>query len=997
MPPDAALVIGGGIAGVQAALDLANAGARVYLVEKSPVLGGRMAQLDKTFPTNDCSVCMQSPKLVEAARHPNIRVLTNSEVEAVTGEAGDFTVRVRKTPRYVTDACTACDDCSKACPIIVPNEFDAGLRVRKAIYTPYPQAVPSTYVIDRENCLNRGHVIACERCLEACKVEGCIDFLMPPEALDLHVSAIVVACGGVTFDPRPMAEYGYGRYADVLTSIEFERMLSASGPTTGHVRRISNGAAPRRIAFVLCVGSRDVNYQDYCSRVCCMYSVKQALLAKEHVPDLEAVHVFFMDIRAFGRGFDAFVDRAKANGIQFVRGKVAEVRENDEGLVVRAEDTEAGHVREFPVDMVVLATAILPPAGNERVASLLGVDLDPRGYLRSRQINVEPLRATRDGIFVCGVATGPKDISDSVAEASGAAGQALAFVAERQRAEIEIPAAGGEGEPRVGVFVCRCGNNIGGVVDVPAVRDYAETLPGVVVAEDHLFACSSGSLDAIIERIREHRLNRVVIPACSPKTHEDMFRAALVRAGLNPYLLEMANIRNQCSWVHSNDPARATEKAKDLTRAGVARVRKAQPLLPGSALVTRAALVVGGGIAGITAALDLDAQGIEVTLVEREADLGGRLRLLHRLSPEGASAREVLDRLLERLRESRVRVLISTEIASIDGFVGNFRATLSCPEGASETVEAGAVILALGSDLYRPVEHGYGQRPNVITNLDLEGRLREGAPSGGTVTFIQCIGARNPQYPGCSRYCCEVAMHQALQLAERGCRVNFLYRDVRTFGPGAEEMYREASRHAVRFVRFTEEPAFDGECVTVRDVFSDTVLALPTDLLVLSVAMRPGDSVRAFADTLKLSLGPEGYLAEKHVKLGPVETAIEGVYLAGCAGGPRRIEESVASASGAAAKASVLLSRDRVQVDPVVAEVTEGRCRWCGRCAEVCAFRAVELVERPFGLVARVNPALCKGCGVCVVDCPTGAMEMKGFSTPQVEAQLNALLEEAFL
>ena len=998
MPADAALVIGGGIAGVQAALDLANAGARVFLVERGPVLGGRMAQLDKTFPTNDCSVCMQSPKLVEVARHPNVTVLTNSEVAGIEGDAGNFTVRVKTTPRYVTDACTACDDCSAACPILVPNEFDAGLRVRKAIYTPFPQAVPSVYVIDRENCLNKGHVIACERCVEACPVEGCIDFLMQPQTRDVRVGAIVVASGGSVFDPRPMTPYGYGRYTDVLTSLEFERMLSASGPTTGRLRKLSNGAPPKRLAFVLCVGSRDANYQEYCSRICCMYSVKQALLAKEHVPGLESVHVFFMDVRAFGRGFEEYVERAREHGIEFVRGRVAEVREDsDGGLLVRAEDTEAGRVLEYPADMVVLASAILPPEGNARLASLLGISLDGHGYVRPRQPNVMPLRTSRDGIFVCGVATGPKDISDSVSEASGAAGQALSFIAERQRAEAQIPAAGGGEEPRVGVFVCHCGNNIAGVVDVHALRDYAETLPGVVLAEDHLFACSQGSLDAIIQRIKDHKLNRVVIPACSPKTHEDLFRDALVRAGLNPYLLDMANIRNQCSWVHAEDPVRATEKAKVLTRASVARVRRAEPLLPGSAPVTRSALVIGGGIAGITAALDLDAQGIDVTLVEREPELGGRLRQLHRLSPESASARDVLAGLLSRIRESSVRVLTATEVASVEGFVGNFRTVLAGPGGETRETEAGAIVLAVGSELYRPQEFGYGQRANVITNLDLEKRLSENGPDSGTITFIQCVGARNAEYPGCSRYCCEVAVHQALQLAEKGLRVNFLYRDVRTFGRGAEALYREAALRGVRFVRFNEEPTFDGEAVTVRDVFSDTLLALPTDLLVLSVAMRPrSDSVRALSNLLKLSTGSEGYFAEKHVKLGPVETAIEGVFLAGCAAGPRRIEESVASASGAASKASALLSRDVVLVDPVVAEVTEARCRWCGRCAQVCAFHAVELVERPIGLVARVNPALCKGCGVCVVDCPTGAMAMKGFSTPQVEAQVEALLQEAF-
>ncbi len=997
MPADAALVIGGGIAGVQAALDLANAGARVYLVERGPAIGGRMAQLDKTFPTNDCSTCIMSPKLVEASRHPNITVLTMTDVESVTGDAGDFTVHVRRNARYVTEACTACDDCSKACPVVVPNEFDAGLRVRKAIYTPFAQAIPATYLIDRENCLNKGHVIACERCVSACKVEGCIDFLMKPEEVDLRVAAVVVACGGSVFDPRPMAQYGYGRFPDVLTALEFERMLSPSGPTAGRVRRLSDGREPKRIAFVLCVGSRDVNVRPYCSRVCCMYSVKQAMLAKEVMPGLEAVDVFYMDIRSFGKGFEEFVERAKGHGVRFVRGKAAEVREGTEGLLVRAEDTETGHVEDVPADLVVLAAAITPPEGHEKLAGTLGIGLDPQGYVKPRQPNVAPLRSTRDGIYVCGVATGPKDIPDSVAEASGAAGQALAFIVERSRPELEVPASGGEGEPRVGVFVCHCGNNIAGTIDVEAVREYAASLPGVVVAERQLFACSENSLRSIADRIRDHRLNRIVIPACSPKTHEELFRAALIRAGLNPYLLDMANIRNQCSWVHGGDPAAATSKAKALTRASVARARHAEPLLPGSAPVTRSALVIGGGIAGLTAALDLDAQGIPVTLVEREGGLGGRLRSLHRLTPENASAEEILGALLERLGGSRVRVLTSTEVASVDGFVGNFRVALKGPE-ATETVEAGAIVVATGSDLYRPREYGYGEHASVVTNFELEERLRKGGPEEKNVTFIQCVGARTPEYPGCSRYCCEVAVHQALEVADRGARVNVLYRDIRTFGRGAEELYRQAAERGVRFIRYSDSPRFLGDRVIVHDLLSAVDLDLATDLLVLSVAMRPRtDTAKALGEQLKLAVGAEGYFSERHVKLGPVETAIDGVYLAGCASGPRRIEESVASASGAAAKAAGLLSRDRVSVDPVVTEVDAPRCRWCGRCAEVCSFHAVELVEEAGRRVARVNPALCKGCGVCVVDCPTGAMGMKGYATSQIVAQLDALLEEAFL
>lgn len=955
-----------------------------------------MAQLFKTFPTNDCSTCIEAPLIVEASRHPNIELFVDSEVKEVAGKAGNFRVKVLKKPRFVHDSCTSCGDCFEVCPQIVPNEFDVGLKSRKAIYLPFPQAVPSTYIIDRDACLNKEHLIACEKCIEACQVENCIDFEMKVKEFELNVASIIVACGGSVLDPGSLRSYGYRRFENVITNMEFERLVSASGPTEGDLLGPEDLRHPKRIVFVLCAGSRDLNFQGYCSRVCCMNSIKEALLAKEHLKDVE-ITLLYMDIRAFGKGFEEYYNRAREEGIKFLRGKASEVRKEEDHLIIRVENTETGRIEEVGTDMVVLVPPIIPAEDVEDLARTLGLRLDDDGFFSSSQVNVLPLSSSREGIFLCGVATGPKDIADTVAEASGAASLALSYVEEKTHPEVEIPGGGGDREPRIGIFVCHCGNNIAGVVDVEELTQYAKGLRNVVHAEHTLFACAEGDIEKIIERIREKNLNRVIVAACSPQTHASLFMEALIKADINPHLFEMANIRNQCSWVHSNEPEKATEKSKTMVRMTVARANLLEPLIGGRSSVEKSALVVGGGIAGLTAALDLDSQGIEVTLVEKESELGGRLKELYRLSPEGAEASKVLEEKLSRLRRSGVRVLTSSEVEGIEGYVGNFQVSITTRKGKKNEEKSGrfgAIILAVGSTLYQPKEYEYGRNEAVITNLELEDRLKKGTMEGKTVTFIQCVGARNEDYPGCSRYCCETAIHQAAQLAEK-CKVNFLYRDMRTFGKGAEENYKKASEKGARFFRFDEAPRFDGRQVRVKDLFSGMELSLPTDILVLSVAMRPNsESVGKLQEMLKVPVSEEGYLMERHIKLGPVESSIAGVYLAGCVAGPRRIDETVASASGAAAKAAVLLSRDEIMVSPIVAFVREHSCRWCGLCLKVCPYSAIEIVDVEGGKVARVNPAMCTGCGACVVECPTGAMTIPGFRDDQIEAEIDAMMEE---
>ncbi|RLC67485.1 MAG: hypothetical protein DRI48_02175 [Chloroflexi bacterium] len=424
------LVVGGGIAGIQAALDLAEMGILVHLVEKSPTIGGRMAQLDKTFPTNDCATCILSPKMVDCARHPNVTIYTLSEVQSVTQEEDDFgfEVQVFKKARYVDElACTACGDCAKVCPIVKRDEFQMGLSTRRAIYIPFPQAVPQAYLRDREDCLG-GDPIACGRCIEAC-TKGCIDFDMQDEVVELSVGAIVLAVGMETFDPVALTEYGYTRYENVITGLEFERLICAGGPSGGRLIRLTDREEPQAIGFIQCVGSRNLKYQRFCSSVCCMHATKEAILAREHIPDVKS-YIFYTDLRASGKGFREYVDRARREyGVEYIRSRVAQIEEDGDGrLVFHYEDAETSRPQQMKVDLAVLATSLVPGPGVAGLAEILGLELDEYGFFRTNPFS--PTDTTREGVFTCGCCRGPSDIPQSVAQASGAAARAAQYVVE---------------------------------------------------------------------------------------------------------------------------------------------------------------------------------------------------------------------------------------------------------------------------------------------------------------------------------------------------------------------------------------------------------------------------------------------------------------------------------------------------------------------------------------------------------------------------------------
>jgi len=1198
-PTGAVMIVGGGISGMQSALDLANSGFKVYLVEDAPAIGGKMAQLDKTFPTNDCSMCIVSPKLVEVGRHRNIDLLTHSEVLEVSGEEGHFTVKIEQHARYVdVDTCTGCGLCEIACPVtciswfpeqpepgekkkklkarekqvitgpglpqpdnlaawrftvdadkcskcggchkaclhgavtwkkkeiavidqekctgcgacyvacpekfmaitidnapdldkslgaaivarsqeiikqrggrekdncircglcalmcskvmeigalkMVPdgieagrdicqvcgacvsvcpvhfleiseltnkeprplyNEFNEGLDVRKPVNIFYPQAVPRVPVISEDSCvhLNTG---ACGTCKSVCGV-GAIDYNLTRREKEIEIGSIVFSPGIEVFNARERGEFGYGIYKNVVTSIEFERLLSASGPTSGTVSRPGDGAHPKKIAWIQCVGSRDHTCnRDYCSSVCCMYATKEAFIAREHDSSIEPT-IFYIDMRSFGKNFDSYITRAKENNVRYVRAMVSRVFEDPQtgDLEIRYMD-ESGKRTSETFDMVVLSVGIQVSEKTKQLATALDIELDGFGFAVTDGFT--PLATSRPGIFVSGAFNGPKDIPETVSEASGAAQAASSSLAAARGSLLtqevvpqeHIPEPGEE--LRIGVFVCHCGSNIASVVNVADVEAYAKTLPGVVYTEKPLYTCSQDSQESMKEIIKEHRLNRVVVAACSPSTHEPLFMSTLRQAGINKYFFDMANIRDHCSWVHPTEPEKATEKSRRLMRMAVANAAQAEPLTELEFDVESTLLIIGGGVAGMTAALEAAKQGFGVYLVEQQPELGGQLRFLKR-SWDGQDFAPFLASLIEQVQSNdQIRILTNSMVVDQSGFVGSFETEVMTPAGGTRKIKHGATVVATGSKESRPELYGLGERDFVVTQTDLEDIIvndPDRASSWTSITMLQCAGSRCSEHLNyCSRICCNQAVKNSLRLKELNpdVRIDVLYRDMRCYGLGELE-YRRARLKNINFIRFDPEQSVpdittgnNGCSVQLFDPSIRMKVNLQPDMLVLSTGIVPHDT-EELASMLRVPRNEHGFFIEAHAKLRPVDLPSEGLFMAGTAHAPKNVSETIAQAQAAVARASTILSKDKLKLSGVYSTVEPENCAVCLTCVRACPYGIPVINEQH---TAYINPALCQGCGICVAECPAKTITLGRFEDKNINAKLQSYTQAEY-
>jgi heterodisulfide reductase subunit A len=924
-----------------------------------------------------------------------------------------------------SDVCQVCGTCAYICPteriklediskneaVPILDEYNERLNTRSAAYISYPQAVPNKATIDERYCV---HILKgeCKICQEVCEADA-IKFEQEEKQIKLNVGAVVLSPGFELFDVQSKEDLGYGHYPNVVTSIEFERIMSTTGPHLGHILRPSDDKEPQNIAFIQCVGSRDCE-RDYCSSVCCMYATKEAIIAKEHTSGDLQCDIFFMDLRAYSKGFDEYYQKGKELGIEYIRCRppvIEEIPETKNLVITYIDEKDLKVTREY--DIVVLSVGMDPPKNVKEISEKFGIELNEYNFCKTETFT--PVESTREGVYVAGPFTEPKDIPETIMQASGASAKVLSLLKDERGTLITKkefpPETDIEGqEPRIGVFVCHCGTNIAGVVNVPSVVEYAKTLPNVVYANNNLYTCSNDTQDVIKEIIKEHNLNRVVVASCTPRTHEPLFRNTIRDAGLNQYLFEMANIRDQCSWVHMMEPEKASEKSKDLVRMAVAKAQMLEPLQTRFVPIIKSALVIGGGVAGMSSVLELAGQGYDVYLVEREKELGGNLRHIHYLL-NGEKPQEELKKLIQRIEDHpKIHLYTEAKIENIDGSIGNFKTTLST-QGKSIEFEHGVVVVATGAQEYKPKEYLYEQSEKVVTQVELEERLGTGGewstPGNNhfpkNIVMIQCVGSRDEERPYCSRICCSVAVKNALKIKEISPDTNvyILYRDVRTYG-FREGYYTKARQQNVRFLRYPDdqkpEVTQNGEGLQV-EVFSPALNApieIPADLVVLSAGIVADEGNEEISKFLKVPLNQDKFFLEAHMKLRPVDFATDGVFLCGLAHSPKSVDESIIQAQATASRAATVLAKDSIELEATISHVIDENCDGCAYCVEPCPYQAITLIEYmskgSIKKTVEVNETACKGCGCCMATCPKKGILVKGFTLEQLGAQVIAAL-----
>ncbi|MDR3567370.1 MAG: FAD-dependent oxidoreductase [Syntrophobacteraceae bacterium] len=1000
------LIVGGGMGGIRAALDLAEAGRDVVLVDKSYSIGGLMTSLDRTFPTNNCDLCTLSPRLSESGRQLHIELMTMTEVGSLTGSVGKFKAGLTTRPRYIDlHKCTACGECYRQFPECV--RFTPGLDHRAPTCMRYPQATPYAFSIDIDACKD------IEALVGVCPAGA----ILPDDRQTTHevdAGAIILAAGSELFDPRVLDTYGYGVYPNVVTSLEYERILSASGPTGGALVRPSDGKKPRKVAWIQCVGSRGLQKGSvpYCSSACCMYALKEAMVTRERfLEDIETT-IFYMDMRTYGKDYELYLQRAKNDyGVRFVRSRPHSIDPAfSDGAMTGALDigympygSNLPAAEEF--DMVVLTVGFRVSNEVRELAARLGVELNDHGFAKTETF--EPVASSTPGIYVCGLFETPKDIPETLVQAGAAACCASAHLSSlrvvNDKKDDLPPERDITGEDkRIGVFVCDCENNIGGVIDVKAIAAELLGLPDVVAAETIGHGCSRDSLERIQEVIRKEKLNRVVIGACSPRTHEAVFQDTLRKAGLNKYLVEIVNLRDQDTWVHPDKPAFAASKAKELMHMGVGAVRMTHPLTDYTLPMNKDVLVVGGGVTGMKAALSLADGGFKVSLIERSQHLGGNARKLRR-TLGGDDVQAYLATLVAKVEgNENIQVLKQAVVVDHTGMAGMFKTGVQVgPRMVYRQLVHGITILATGALPNRPSEMLLGKHKAVVTQLDLDSVIEddpEKVKALQNIVMVQCVGSRVPENPNCSRICCQSAVKNALRIKALNpdASIYVLYRDMRM--PGMqEEYYTRAREKGVVFVPYELDDmpvvGADGDKISVT--FTDPVLGstvnVPSDCLVLSTGfVADEESTEDLGIIFHLPRTSDGYFLEDHVKLRPVDLPTPGFFVAGAAHSPKNLRDSIAQAQAVASRAQTFLAGDAINMGAAIAKVDSNRCAACLICVRACPFDVPFINSEGH---SEIDPAKCHGCGTCASACPAEAIALMQYEDDLIFAKLDGLFE----
>ncbi len=1014
-----ALVVGAGVAGIRAALDLAEVGYRVLLTDASPAIGGILAKLDYQFPSDHCGMCKMLPMvgreyasqycMRKSLFHDNIKIMPFTEVTGIKGEAGAYSVDLLRRARHVdTDICIGTGLCADVCPIEVPDEFNQGLATRKAIFRPVPHNLPNMYLIDMKSC------DSCGECVKVCPVDA-INLEAQDEVSTVEVDTLILAAGSGLYNPSISGDLSsYSISDDVVTSLDFERLLSASGGYDGMIRRPSDGKQAKRIAWLQCVGSRNRRQgQDYCSSICCMFALKEAVLAHEKGGPETETTLFYMDMRTFGKDFYRYREQAEEkHGVKLVRCRVhTAIALEDGSLQIRYQDPKTGewHLQDF--DMVVLSTGQKPPSASKQLGDLLGVEPSETGFFQSA--GVEKVKSPRDGVFMCGSFTGLTDISESLISGSAAAGEAsklMTTLGKEFKADVTLPPERPVARQRPLVHVLLCRWNHGKMpegIDLEPLQE--ELIKEAGVGAVHIIdtLCRGAGLEEAEARLKESKCNRVLFGACLPYIYRQRLKIVAQKAGFTSSLVEVTDLRSIIQrYLVEKDVSALMRTVRQRIQVSLQKL-KASDVVPSHSIpIIQQALVIGGGIAGMRASLSLAQRGIEVHLVERSESLGGRpLKQLH-YTLDGVDPAQLVGEIRQSVYENNsVTVHLRSEVIRNKGTLGRFESVIKNGEGKEIVVLHGATIITTGGHEAVTTEYHHDESELIATQANVEHQLATGeldASTLDTVVMIQCVGSREKgAHEYCSRVCCSAALKNAFKMREKNpdVRIIILYRDMMTYG-FLEQYYTRARGEGIIFATYDLDGKPQVELVDGKPkiTFTDQILReqveVTADLLCLSTGIEASPSNEQVAEIMGVELTPDGFFQEAESKWRPVDFLKEGVFLAGTAHSPGPISEVISQAEAAAQRAFTTLSRRSLTTARLTSSVHDSLCSRCQTCVTICPYYARSYDPVHDRIV--VDDAACQACGMCAVACPNSAAEVMGMGEEQTMAIIEASMQDAW-